>query len=162
MKKFTFLDYYQNEVQLAFEKDPFSETPGHVWVVCRYQNQWLLTLHPRRGIEFPGGKVEPGEMADRAARREVWEETGGKVARLFQVGQYKVHGKAETVVKNIYYAEIKEIEKKANYMETKGPVVLQTLPKDFKNNTAYSFIMKDEVLPRTMMYLEEEGFVTNS
>ena len=42
----------------------------HVWVVCRYGDQWLLTHHLRRGLEFPGGKVELGETPEEAAVRE--------------------------------------------------------------------------------------------
>ncbi|WP_091273060.1 RNA deprotection pyrophosphohydrolase [Alteribacillus persepolensis] len=153
---FTFFDYYHNKVELAFSSTPFSSRPRHVWVVCRYQSGWLLTQHSRRGLEFPGGKVEEGETAEDAAIREVWEETGGKVARLNHIGQYRVHGKAETVVKNIYFAQIKDIVKKQDYMETHGPVVLQSLPHNIKQDTSYSFIMKDEILPRTLTHLEKK------
>ncbi|RSL31963.1 nucleoside triphosphatase YtkD [Salibacterium salarium] len=152
MKKFTFLDYYHNEVQLAFERTPFSSNPGHVWIVCRYDKKWLLTHHPRRGLEFPGGKIERDEKPEQAAIREIWEETGGEVDHIVQVGQYMVQGKAETVVKNIYFAEIKNVIEKSDYMETKGPVLQEVLPDDM--NHTYSFIMRDEVLPRTLQYLE--------
>jgi len=43
--KYTFKDFYRNTVQLSFEHEPFSNAPKHVWVICRYQHQWLLTQH---------------------------------------------------------------------------------------------------------------------
>lgn len=44
----------------------------------------------RAGWNYPGGKVEPGEDPKEAARREVWEEVGLKVAglRLIYEGEY--------------------------------------------------------------------------
>ncbi|MGB3891587.1 MAG: nucleoside triphosphatase YtkD, partial [Priestia megaterium] len=59
---YTFKDAYHNQVFLSFEKNPFSKTPRHVWVVCRYENQCLLTNHSKRGLEFPGGKLEGNEV----------------------------------------------------------------------------------------------------
>ncbi len=154
MKIFTFFDYYHNEVKLAFEKNPFSDSPRHVWVICRFQGQWLLTRHPRRGLEFPGGKVEKGETPEEAAVREVWEETGGIAEIVKQVGQYRVKGRAETVVKNIYFADVQSMETKKDYMETLGPVLLRKLPREPDDN--YSFIMKDDVLPKTLHYLKKQ------
>ncbi len=76
-----FKDYYNNKVQLSFLDHPFSKNPKHVWIICRYKDKWLLTDHKERGIEFPGGKVEPGETAGQAAIREVMEETGATVKK---------------------------------------------------------------------------------
>ena len=73
---YEFKDYYQNTVQLSFDDQPFSDSPKHVWVICRFGGKWLLTEHEDRGYEFPGGKVEPMECAEEAALREVKEETG--------------------------------------------------------------------------------------
>lgn len=36
-------------------------------------------------LEFPGGKVEPGEEPARAAEREFFEETGSKIRTLFRI-----------------------------------------------------------------------------
>ena len=45
-------------------------------LVAHRDGRVLLMKHPRRGWEFPGGQVEPGEDLIAALRREVREETG--------------------------------------------------------------------------------------
>ncbi|AVX16316.1 MULTISPECIES: RNA deprotection pyrophosphohydrolase [Bacillus] len=154
---YEFKDYYQNTVQLSFEHQPFSDSPKHVWVICRYGDKWLLTEHEDRGFEFPGGKVEPMECAEEAALREVKEETGAAVRHLKYVGQYKVLGREKVIVKNIYFADIEKLEKQANYFETKGPVLFSELPENLPRNKKFSFIMKDSVLPISMKKLKEDG-----
>lgn len=148
----TFKDFYNNTVQLSFSDHPFSETPKHVWCLCKFKDQWLLTEHPRRGIEFPGGKVEPGETADEAAIREVFEETGGRVSDLKYIGQYYVDGKGGKIIKNIYVATVDKILLKNRYFETNGPVLLSEIPEDVSTNKTFSFMMKDQVLSESMKY----------
>ncbi|MBC5638179.1 nucleoside triphosphatase YtkD [Ornithinibacillus sp. BX22] len=142
----TFRDFYHNEIRLSFLDHPFSKEPKHVWVICRFEGKWLLTKHKDRGLEFPGGKVEEGESAEEAAYREVMEETGGIIKQLQYVGQYHVAGKAEHVIKNVYYAEVDTLVEQDTYYETEGPVLLSEIPKKVKTNKKYSFIMKDDVL----------------
>lgn len=150
----TFYDYYQNPVQLSFEDHPFSKEPKHVWIICRYQDQWLLTKHKDRGMEFPGGKVENGETAEEAAIREVKEETGAEVDDLVYIAQYHVEGKGGTVTKNVYYAKISTLTEQEHYYETYGPVLFRHLPKGLASNDRFSFMMKDEVLPQCMRRIE--------
>lgn len=154
-KMHMFKDYYHNTVMLSFEDEPFSKEPKHVWVICRHKNQWLLTLHKERGLEFPGGKVEEGESARSAAIREVMEETGGEITHLTYIGQYKVTGKSATVIKNVYFAEVGQLRPQDTYFETDGPVLLDTLPENIKHDDAYSFIMKDDVLVHAMERIGE-------
>ncbi|MFA8440017.1 RNA deprotection pyrophosphohydrolase [Pueribacillus sp. YX66] len=151
----TFSDYYRNKVQLCFEKHPFSNDPRHVWIICRYSEQWLLTEHRSRGLEFPGGKVEDGETPIEAAIREVNEETGGIVQSIVYLGQYKVEGKAETIIKNIYFAHIESLQRKDDYFETRGPVLLKKLPKQIKSDHRFSFIMKDGVLSYSLQRIKK-------
>ncbi len=156
MEMITFKDYYDNTVKLSFEDHPFSKEPKHVWVICRFKEQWLLTEHPRRGLEFPGGKVEPGETAEIAAKREVFEETGGHVATLNYMGQYKVDGKGGIIIKNIYFATVDKILLKDRYYETNGPVLLDDLPNQMENNERFSFMMKDQVLIQSIDYARKK------
>ncbi len=155
MREEVFKDYYQNDVILSFDDHPFSKNPMHVWVICRFHHQWLLTKHPRRGWEFPGGKVEPGETAYEAGLREVYEETGAHAKEMIYIGQYKVEGKSETIVKNVYFAIIDEIKLLEHYMETDGPVFLSHIPDNVKKLDKYSFMMKDNVLPLCLEKISE-------
>lgn len=151
---YIFTDFYQNKVHLSFDKEPFSKSPKHVWIICRYEGKWLLTHHRTRGLEFPGGKVEEGETAEQAAVREVMEETGGVVDKLHYVAQYYVDGKSDTIIKNVYFAHITSLEEQDTYFETLGPKLLETIPQNVKKNTQYSFMMKDEVLDHCLIHVQ--------
>jgi 8-oxo-dGTP diphosphatase len=48
-----------------------------VYVIAFSSDRFLMVLNPKRkGWEMPGGRVEEGENAEDAARREFREETG--------------------------------------------------------------------------------------
>ncbi|WP_337018549.1 RNA deprotection pyrophosphohydrolase [Oceanobacillus massiliensis] len=153
----TFRDYYNNEVRLSFDDHPFSKDPRHVWVICRHKGKWLLTKHKERGLEFPGGKVEPGETAKEAAIREVMEETGGTIQQIDYIGQYLVEGRNATVVKNVYYAKVDKLTEQETYFETDGPILLNYIPGKVKYIKKYSFVMKDGVLENCMKFLKKNN-----
>ncbi len=151
----TFRDYYNNEVKFSINEQAFSEDPQHVWIITRYKNQWLLTKHGDRGMEFPGGKVEAGENAPEAAIREVFEETGGVVNHLEFIGQYYVDGKSDYIIKNVYFAHVDEMTEQVHYFETDGPVLLDQLPDNVKKDKRFSFMMRDEILPLSLKEIEK-------
>lgn len=149
---YTFKDFYNNVVKFSYERDPFSNKPKHVFVICSYDQQWLLTKHVR-GLEFPGGKVEEGESPEEAAHREVKEETGATIKQLHYIGQYHVDGKGGTIVKNVYFAFIDQLIEQGHYFETKGPVLIHKLPENIGEDQRFSFMMKDDVLKLSMEYI---------
>ncbi len=144
-------------MQLSFLDHPFSKHPKHVLIICLFDDAWLLTKHKNRGLEFPGGNVEDGETAEEAAYREVMEETGGLVEQLTYVGQYKVSGKKRTIIKNVYVARIEKLLDQDTYYETDGPQIIRQLPKNLMSNKQYSFIMKDNIVPKCLVQIEKEG-----
>lgn len=57
------------------------EDDGTVWCVRQYRYPFSRTL-----LELPAGKLEPGEAPERAAARELSEETGLSAGRLQYLG----------------------------------------------------------------------------
>jgi 8-oxo-dGTP diphosphatase len=153
-----FSDVNGQKVQLIFEPYSFSEKVEHVLVICKYENHWLLTNHKTRGFEFPGGKVEYGESLEEAAIREVWEETGASIQELTPIGSYKVTETQGFFVKKVFLAVIKGLEKKENYLETNGPLLIgeeQLLKERF--GCQYSFIMQDHLIELCLDKIHEKA-----
>jgi len=150
-----FYDLNGNKVTLSFDKNPFNINPKHVFVITRYKNSWLLTNHKKRGLEFPGGKVENNESLEMAAKREVFEETGGVIEDLTYIGQYMVEDRDNPFVKAIFYAEVKEIRQKKNYLETKGPVLVHSSLQSEELDETYSFMMRDEVVQQCLNFIND-------
>ena len=48
-------------------------------LVTNDRGEILMIKSPRRGWEYPGGMVEPGETFQDALKREIMEETGAEV-----------------------------------------------------------------------------------
>lgn len=154
MEKFT--DANGATVTLAFKENAFQESPKHVLVICRYKDEWLLTRHSGRGLEFPGGKVENGETLEEAARREVMEETGGELKSLESVGEYKVEADQGSFTKRIFYGEAARIIRQEDYLETAGPALVSGDLLTERMKDEYSFIMKDDVVKRSLEFLREK------
>ncbi|MGG4265545.1 RNA deprotection pyrophosphohydrolase [Peribacillus simplex] len=144
-----------NGYMVEFSEEPVFGESWHVFVLSRYKGRWVLTKHRERGLEFPGGKREAGESIEETAVREVYEETGGLVEQLQFLGQYKVHDPVKPIVKSIYYANLREVKKKEDYLETDGPIFLEALPAVLGEE--FSFIMKDEIVPLSISRLDSSN-----
>ncbi|WP_042354707.1 RNA deprotection pyrophosphohydrolase [Bacillus rubiinfantis] len=152
----TFFDQHGNKVELVFSKHYCSDEAQHVFVICQFGDKWLLTNHKLRGLEFPGGKREPGETLEEAARREVYEETGAIITELQHIAHYRVFDEGGTFVKAVFWGKADSLETTTSYFETNGPVLIEgnLLQKRFGDD--YSFIMKDKVVAECLGYLQDK------
>ncbi|RNB91160.1 NUDIX domain-containing protein [Brevibacillus fluminis] len=149
-----FLDHYGLPVTLTFDPAIFSErTAKHVLVFPFYQNKLLFTIHTERGIELPGGKVEPGETSIAAAIRETYEETGYCLSAIRKIGQYTV---GDAIVKDIYVAQV-ERQLQEMVHDNVGGCLLLDVPETLKTDDKFSPTLRDDVYPLTLAYLREHG-----
>lgn len=85
-----FHDHAGNKVILTLDDQPDSNNK-HVLIITNYNGKYLLTHNKFRGVEFPGGKVEQKETSLEAAKRELYEETGGVIDTIRYIGTYTVY-----------------------------------------------------------------------
>ncbi|WP_232698410.1 NUDIX domain-containing protein [Brevibacillus daliensis] len=144
---YTFHDQSGVPITLTFDPKEFhKEQAMHVLVFPYYQGKLLLTIHTKRGIELPGGKVEPGESSIAAAVRETYEETGYHLSSITKIGQYTV---GSNIVKDIYLAEAERQVAIIREGSVGGAVLYDEPPrvKDLLNDPKFSPFMKDDVYP---------------
>lgn len=127
-------------MQLSFKEDAFDIEIEHVLVVLKYKGKWLLTRHPSRGVEFPGGKKEIAETIYEAAIRETIEETGVTVTNLKKIAEYIVHEKSP-FCKAVFTGVVLHINENHERYETEGAVWMTDCEFDSCENL--SFHMKD-------------------
>lgn len=72
--------------------------PTYVVVFCRRAGGFLLANIPGRGWTTPSGRIESGESAEDAARRECHEEVGAEVGALLGFGHFFARRDGETRV----------------------------------------------------------------
>jgi A/G-specific adenine glycosylase len=101
------------------------------------RGRWLVQRRAERGLlgglwEFPGGKIEPGETPERAARRELREETGRLVRDLEPVGTVR-HGYSHfTVDLHVFRAASESLGPRVRSNQrwvTRGQLMRLALPK---------------------------------
>lgn len=143
MSEHNIQDLSNQNIYLTFTPELFVEQPDHVLVVPIHQGEILFTCHGKRGWELPGGKIEAGEKAEEAAKRETWEETGAKIEKLKQIGQYTVEDGSSHFTKAIYLAKVISLGERPEGFETMDsalfPIGLNP------NQPGFSPFMKDIV-----------------
>lgn len=137
--------------RLSFEPGNIRLESHHVLVIAKYEDKWLLTEHMERGLEFPGGKAEKGESLAGAAKREVYEETGGIAEDLEWFAEYLVESDPP-FCKTVFIGRITGLEN-IRLMETKGAVLVDRLEPD----ASYSFLMKDDGMKELIKRVNASG-----
>jgi 8-oxo-dGTP diphosphatase len=145
-------DIFGNPIQLTFDPSEFCR-PGHVLIVPLWEGKLVCTQHKVRGIELPGGKIEPGETPLAAAVRELYEETGASLKKIALIGQYIITMGEKRIVKSIYLGEVSELLPLPQETDTEGAVLFDEIPQDVANDPRFSPFMKDAVFPRTLQHL---------
>lgn len=71
-------------------------TPTSAYAIIEVQGKFLIGYNSyREQWEFPAGKIESGETAMEAARRELYEETHQIVDELAFCGLFKIYDKTK-------------------------------------------------------------------
>jgi 8-oxo-dGTP diphosphatase len=79
-------------------------------IVTEYQGKWLWVRHKERKTwELPAGHIEPGESPEKAAHRELYEETGALDYTMDQVVSYEGVYLGKTVFGMIFLARISRL-----------------------------------------------------
>ncbi|EUJ21967.1 MutT/nudix hydrolase family protein [Listeria grandensis FSL F6-0971] len=138
---YTYQDSLGNTVSIQFDA---TEEADDVLVIAKFHDVWLFTTHKTRGIEFPGGKGEPNETNEEAARRETMEETGAKLDKLYIIAQYKVKTTERIFTKRVYLANVTTFVNQIDYMETLGPTLISGNLADIVRQECFSFFMRDK------------------
>ncbi|QSO54190.1 NUDIX domain-containing protein [Alicyclobacillus curvatus] len=121
--------------------------PFAVLVFPVFDGHVIWVRHPRRGWEVPGGKLEPGESAEEAVKREVFEEAGAILENIEWVGEYHT---SDGLLKWIYFADVVDVQTRPEWSETTDVMVPRPMwhPERARQLDEVSFIMKDEVYER--------------
>ncbi|GEK34891.1 NUDIX domain-containing protein [Kurthia sibirica] len=149
---FSYTDLNGTGVELSFKKNAFPIQATHVLVIAKYKGLWVLTDHPIRGIEFPGGKAEVGEDLAVAAAREMAEETGAIITNIEWLATYLVQDD-QPFAKAVFVANVASIQPEFKPRETNGLVLLTE--EEFNNAENLSFHMKDSGMKKMLERMSE-------
>lgn len=149
---FTFTDENGLQVDLRFDEGPFEVEPRHVLALVQHEGKWLCAVHERRGVEFPGGKMEEGETLIEAAVREVEEETQVIVKDPQWFAYYIVH---DTVpfCKAVFTAVVEEIPPFTGDFETVERLWLTE--DELLQHQNLSFYMKDDGMKKMLQEVKQ-------
>lgn len=152
------------EWRFARDADLWPRFDAAVVLAFDDERRLLLARHRRRGWELPGGKIERGEDAETAARREAREEAGCELGAMRLLGAYAVvDGEAEGSaslpphVKAVFVARVRALrvapltretsEWRAERAFADEHERFSGLPQRARADAGFSALLRDQVLP---------------
>lgn len=88
------IEYYDIQEEELYKNN--NTMPSSAYAVIEVQGKFLIGYNSyREQWEFPAGKIESGETAMEAARRELYEETHQIVDELAFCGLFKIYDKTK-------------------------------------------------------------------
>lgn len=134
-KNIEIVEYYNIPEEKLYKNE--YGIPTSAYAVIRVKGRYLLGFNKyRKQWEFPAGKIELGESAVFAARRELYEETHQKVETLEFRGMFKIydHSKNENRFRAVYFGCIEKIDE---FVSVEGDEMTKTCLWEFGDNSIY-------------------------
>lgn len=98
-------------------------------IAARYKDEWLFVRHCKRTTwEIPGGHIEPDEIPEDTARRELAEETGAIDPEPEAVSDYSVTKGGLTGYGRLFFAEISGLDQLSGDSEICEVQLLDRMP----------------------------------
>lgn len=126
-----------------------SDKPHSVLVFPVFKRHLVWVLHPYRGWEVPGGKIEHDESPEEAAHREAYEEAGIHIEQLLWLAEYQFEVNSTAKTKWVYRANVTQLASRPVTSEIIDVCVMDTTwtPNDVRTRQDVSPMMKDNVFP---------------
>jgi 8-oxo-dGTP diphosphatase len=116
---------WQND-DVTFQPDLSSETPAWALVFPFYGDRVVLAQIPGRGWCIPSGRIEPGESAEEAARRETFEESGATLGRIAPLGTFTLTSRTTGEVRHgvAFLGDVMNLEDLPEGTESEGRLLM--------------------------------------
>ncbi|MBN2652951.1 MAG: NUDIX domain-containing protein [Spirochaetales bacterium] len=110
----------------------FNNTAAAVAVFIKFEDKFIITKrgrNPQKGmLDLPGGFVDPGESAEEAVAREIYEELGIEIKNTRYLFSYPNKYPYKNVLYNtcdmFFYGEALEIPAKIQREEIEGIILM--------------------------------------